>query len=217
MPKFKEITLQQTTHVLSGTLTIPDNSNDQMPAILLVSGAGFCDRDGNVGSIKLNTLRLLSEYFTQCGFVTLRYDKRGVGKSTGDYYASGLNDCIQDAVAMTRFLKTVDKVDPNRILLLGHSEGAYLAPAVYQKEKVHALMLLCGTASPGSEIMPLPGKKLVTEIQNTTGIKGFMFKLFRLDKIAKKIWDGINNKALQTDASVIKIFCIKKFNGKWLR
>ena len=203
---------------LTGTLSIPANVTMQLPAVLFIAGSGAGDRNGNVANFKLDTFKILSTLFLEHGYITLRYDKRGVGNSEGNYYASGLTDFINDAVSATRYLKSLDLVDEKQVIIIGHSEGAILAPAVYYaQEPVSRLILLCGSASPGWEIMPLPGEKLINEIKNTLGVKGVLFKLFLFDKIAKILWDYINNKALNSSKPIIKILGVKNFNAKWLR
>ena len=90
---------------INGTLSIPNNNEELKPAVVLIPGSGSVDRDGNVKLLKSDLLLKLSELFTQNGFVTLRYDKRGVGKSASCYVKAGLTEFIDDAVSAVRFLK----------------------------------------------------------------------------------------------------------------
>ncbi|WP_420951029.1 hypothetical protein [Bacillus cytotoxicus] len=61
----------------------------------------------------------------------LRYDKRRVCKSKGNYRKIGIQDLIDDATLWVRFLKAHPLIDPKRIIIAGYGEGALLAPAVY--------------------------------------------------------------------------------------
>ena len=203
---------------LSGLLTIPQNNNDKkLPAILMVPGAGKVDRDGNVRFLQSNMLRTLSTLLVSHGCITLRYDKRGVGKSTGNYYSAGLSDFIDDGVNAIRYLKTLPAVDTDRIVVLGHSEGAFLAPAICQKEKVNGLILLCGTALSGKQLILSTIKKLIQEIQQASGLKGLLCQLFSLDRLIEYMFKNIKHKALTLNHDVIKILGIKKFNAKWFK
>lgn len=116
---------------------------------MIIGGSGNGDRNGNMKKIQTNLYNNLAESLTNSGYITLRYDKRGVGKSEGCYYEAGVNDFLADAIRVTRFLKSIEDVNLDSIFLLGHSEGALLAPAVYEKEKVNGLILLCGSEIPG--------------------------------------------------------------------
>lgn len=202
---------------LSGTLNIPNNNKELKPSVVFIPGSGSVDRDGNVKQFKSDLLLKLSELFTRNGFITLRYDKRGIGKSTGCYLESGLTEFISDAVSAVRFLKSVKEVDPQKIIILGHSEGAFIAPAVYSQEPTNGLILLCGTATPTKDLLPLQMLKLIEEIKHSKGIKGALLKLFRIQTLVKWQWDMLNKKLFSSNKPVIKILGMKKFNAKWFR
>ncbi|WP_100371669.1 hypothetical protein [Bacillus sp. FJAT-45037] len=71
--------------------------------MLILSGSGPLNRDGNgKGKKKFELYDSLSEAFVECGYATLRYDKRGVGETTGDYHEAGMWDLISDARASIR-------------------------------------------------------------------------------------------------------------------
>ena len=202
---------------INGTLSIPNNNEKLKPAVILIPGSGPVDRDGNVKLLKSDMLLNLSGLFTQNGFVTLRYDKRGVGKSAGCYLDAGLTEFIDDTVSAVRFLKNAEGIDPNRIIILGHSEGAFIAPAVYSQEPTNGLILLCGTATPTKDLLPLQHLKLIDEIKKQKGVKEFFMRLFRMDKIIQWQWNSLNRKVLSSNKPVVKILGFKKFNAKWFR
>ena len=202
---------------LSGTLSIPNNNKALNPAVVFIPGSGSVDRDGNVKQFKSDLLLKLSELFTNNGFATLRYDKRGVGKSDGFYLEAGLMDFIADAISAVQFLKSVKEVDPQKIIILGHSEGAFIAPAVYSQEPSNGLILLCGTATPTKDLIPLQTERVIDEIKKAKGFKGSLMRLFRLEKLVKWQWNALNRKVFSSNKPVIKILGIKKFNAKWFR
>ncbi len=128
-PRFAStaVSFASTGAVLAGTLTIPDDRHGPLPAVVLVHGSGADNRDERVGP---NAVFLdLSNALSNDGVVVLRYDKRGIGESTGtpteDWHVLG--DDVRAAVA---FLRRRPEVDPNRIFLLGHSEGGLVVPLI---------------------------------------------------------------------------------------
>ena len=127
-----DVTFQNGRVTLAGTLDLPTGEGP-FPAIVTVHGAGRLDRD-----YKYNLL--ISGFFVQQGFAVLRYDKRGIGKSTGIYRLvtringeSVLNDLADDALAGVEFLKNYDKIDPTMIGLVGISQAGWIIPLAASK------------------------------------------------------------------------------------
>jgi pimeloyl-ACP methyl ester carboxylesterase len=112
--------------VLAGTLTVP-RSGEKFPAVVLLSGSGPQNRDEEILPVNHRPFLVLSDYLTRRGIAVLRYDDRGVGESTGNYGTATLNDFASDATAAFRFLQSRPEVHPNKIGLVGHSEGGTLA------------------------------------------------------------------------------------------
>src|ERR1700684_2524008 len=69
---------------LAGTLSLP-NGEGPFPAVVLISGTGQNTRDEDVWGHKV--FLILADALTREGLAVLRYDKRGVGGSSGDYDA----------------------------------------------------------------------------------------------------------------------------------
>jgi alpha/beta superfamily hydrolase len=84
----------------------------------------------DVDHYKLNVFKEMSSYFVKEDFAVLRYDKRGIGKSGGDYKTAGFRDFVSDAHAAIRFLRSRTEVDPSRIIVLWHSEGGIIGPVL---------------------------------------------------------------------------------------
>lgn len=94
---------------------------------------------------------MLSDYLTRQGIGVFRYDDRGVGKSTGDHSAATSKDLATDVLSAIKYLKS--SKDSKQIGLIGHSEGAIIAPMVANLNKnVSFIVMLGGTGISGSEV-----------------------------------------------------------------
>ncbi len=80
------------------------------------------------GDMENNVVRGLAEAFAASSFAVLRFNFRGVGRSTG-HYAEGIGE-QEDAKAALGWLTAHAGVDPKRLILAGYSFGARVALAV---------------------------------------------------------------------------------------
>jgi dienelactone hydrolase len=118
------------------------------PAVVLITGSGAQDRDGDsVGpaGVKLSLLKVLAGALGAAGVVSLRCDDRGTAASTGSYGDATLDTFVGDAAAMVAALRREPTVDRGRLIVVGHSEGAVVAPRVAVRDRTIAgLVLLAG-------------------------------------------------------------------------
>lgn len=136
---------------LAGTLTFPI-AGAPFPAVVLVSGSGANDRDGT----NLGHFLLLADYLTRHGMAVLRYDKRGVMRSTGAFSEATMEDFAGDALACVRFMQRRPDVDPGKVGLLGHSEGAIVsAMAAAESKNVAFVVMMGGSGLNGFDLMVL--------------------------------------------------------------
>jgi len=136
---------------LAGTLTLPRGAGP-FPAAILISGSGPHDRDEAVAGHR--PFLVISDYLTRHGLAVLRYDKRGVAKSTGDYATATSDDFASDVEASLAYLKTRKDINPRRIGLIGHSEGGLIAPLVASRDgSVAWIVLLGGPGLRGDQIL----------------------------------------------------------------
>lgn len=138
---------------LAGTLTLPQKDGI-FPVVILITGSGPQNRDEEMMGHK--PFLVISDYLTRNGIGVLRYDDRGIGKSTGNFSASTTLDFATDVESALAYLKTRKDVDQKKIGLVSHSEGGLIAPLVASKSSVVAfIVLLAGPGLPGDQILLL--------------------------------------------------------------
>jgi fermentation-respiration switch protein FrsA (DUF1100 family) len=141
---------------LAGTLTMPEGTGP-FPAVVLVQGSGPHDRDETMLGHK--PFLVLADALTRRGIAVLRTDKRGVGKSTGDYAKADSNDFAADTEASIAYLKSLKTIAAKKIGLIGHSEGGLIAPIVAAKDRsVAFIVLLAGPGLKGADILRMQGR-----------------------------------------------------------
>jgi dienelactone hydrolase len=112
---------------LSGTLLIP-TSGGPHPGIVLAHGSGAQDRNGYLGNI-----RFMADHIARHGVTVLTYDKRGSGRSTGDWSTASFGDLAGDLGAGIRFLRARSDVIANQVGAGGSSQAGWvIAKAVTQ-------------------------------------------------------------------------------------
>ncbi len=139
-------------HTLAGTLTLPKSASRTKPvsAIVTVTGSGPQDRDENIGLPGFLPFRQIADSLARRGIAVLRMDDRGTGASGGTFKGSTSADFAEDVRAALAYLRTRPEIRGDRLGVLGHSEGAIIAPMVAEKEPtLRAIVLLAGIAQPG--------------------------------------------------------------------
>lgn len=143
---------------LAGTLTLPPGDAPH-PAVILITGSGPEDRDEAIMGHR--PFLVLADHLTRHGFAVLRCDDRGVGASTGNFAEATEDDFVADTLAQLAHLRTRPEIDGQRIGLLGHSEGAIIAPRVaVQSTHVAFLVLLAGPGVPMDELLVRQGRDI---------------------------------------------------------
>ena len=113
-------------------LTIPAVGNGPFPGVLLVAGSGAIDMNVTISS-DVKPFWHIAQYLSERGFVVLRYDKRGVGANgtiidTNVWGNATFDDLKNDAAKALNILIEQPEVDPDKITLIGHSEGTMIIP-----------------------------------------------------------------------------------------
>jgi uncharacterized protein len=156
----EEVTIRnaQDNLTLAGTLTLPDGDGPH-PAVVLLSGSGPQNRDEEVFGHK--PFLVLADQLTRQGIAVLRYDDRGIGRSTGNFNAATSRDFATDATSAVAFLAGRPEIARAHIGLIGHSEGALVAPMVTTQTKdVAFIVLLAGIGMPGRDVSLIQMKTL---------------------------------------------------------
>lgn len=113
---------------LLGTLALPAGAVGRVPVAIIIAGSGPTDRDGNSRlGLTSDVYKKLAWGLAARGIASVRYDKRGIGASvlSGTWDAVTFDDFAEDAVAGARALAADARF--SRVVLVGHSEGAFLA------------------------------------------------------------------------------------------
>ena len=201
---------------LAATLTLPDGGNEKFPLVVMVHGSGPIDRDSNAKGMPMNIFKELTDLVVAEGFASIRYDKRGVGESKGDYYEMGVYDLIDDAHAVLEFAKKHPNIDSENVILLGHSEGCIIAPFVNEKVPVDGMILLAGTAEPLPETTAWQREEMMKDLRSVKGFQGWLLRLLKVDQKITKMNDDLFKLIQESDDAVIK-YKGKKINAKWNR
>ena len=116
---------------LAGTLTMPTKVRKKVPAVILITGSGAQNRDEELMGHR--PFKVIADYLSARGYAVLRCDDRGVGGSTGDMAHATTLDFASDVEHQLMYLQSPQSnlnIDPKRIFLFGHSEGATVAAIV---------------------------------------------------------------------------------------
>ena len=154
--------------VLPATLALPKGTPPAAgwPVVVLVHGSGPHDRDETIGPNRpfLDIARGLAAQ----GIAVLRYDKRTMARpqdfTAGDYTVD--DETTNDAVLAVATLRGTPGIDASRIYVLGHSQGAMLAPRIARKvaqagAPVAGLVMLAAPARPLLDILPEQNRYLL--------------------------------------------------------
>lgn len=136
---------------LGATITRPAKAGTY-PAVILISGSGQQDR--NEFMLGHKPFAVIADHLTRNGFMVMRVDDRGIGRSKGDLKKATTADFAKDVETSLDFLLKRNDVDRKKIGLIGHSEGGMIAPMVaVNRKEISFLILLAGPGYKIAEVM----------------------------------------------------------------
>jgi dienelactone hydrolase len=186
---------------LAGTLTLP-NAARPVAGALLLSGSGPLDRDSNMPQQRLDVAAALAAALAAHGVASLRFDKRGVGASGGEYLSTGFHREMSDGGAALAALQGSPSIDPKRVAIAGHSVGATIAIRLAAADApqpqaslagggtpkagdpsqrldkvppIGGVVLLAGAARPGAEVMEWQSARIAATLPRALRPLGPLF------------------------------------------
>jgi alpha/beta superfamily hydrolase len=155
---------------LAGTLTRPappagSAANAKLPCVVTITGSGPQDRDERLSVVRgYGLFRQIADTLSRRGMAVLRLDDRGTGESGGRFAGSTSADFSEDVEDALAWLRRQPGIDTTRLALLGHSEGAMIAPMVAAREpSIAALVLLAGPAWDGRRVLLYQNERLLAK------------------------------------------------------
>lgn len=210
-PVEREVTFQSGNIKLVGSLRLPD-AEGCFPAVLLLPGSGELDRNENAPTLPINALREIAEYLAGLGIASFRFDKRGVGASEGEHMGTGFFDHVEDATAALTCLKSQEQVQPEKVFVLGHSEGSGLTTRLAGSgADVAGIILLTGWARKSEDLLIWQAEQV---LPNMKGLNGWLVRVLHID-IRKAQLKQFAKIKKSTRDWYRQLFV--KINAKWFR
>src|SRR6202008_145643 len=165
----------------------------------LISGSGPQNRDEFL--VGHRPFLVVADHLTRKGIAVLRFDKRGIGKSTGDFGGATMEDFSSDAEAAVTCLRTRKEINPKRIGLIGHSEGRIIAPIVAtHSNDVAWIVLLAAPGLKGEDLLLLESERILRnagvndgEISRSLAFNKQSYALIRQEKDPAALESKLND------------------------
>jgi len=176
--EYQDVLFPSDDIALSGTVVVPKKKGE-FPAVLLVAGDGSFDRRS------AGLYADIADYLGRSGYVSLQYDKRGIGKSQGDNSAVSIEDEVKDMENALYFLSNHKKTEKNNIFIIAHAEASSYLPLI-RYDRHPARGIVC--AAPKS---PAFGAELESE-----SVLSVVKKMGERDKKYKETLDRMKRQTL---------------------
>lgn len=148
-PREEEMQFSSDGITLAGTFT---DAAAPVAAVLLITGSGKIDRDSDARGLKIQVTKAVAQALAGVNTASLRYDKRGVGASGGDYLRADMASNLADARAGLDWL--AGRLPGVPLLVAGHSEGTFYAVQLAAADpRVAGAVLLAAPARSGEQII----------------------------------------------------------------
>ncbi len=151
---------------------------------------------------------VIADYLTTLGYGVLRYDDRGTHESEGNFSGATTFDFANDAEAAVNYLMQHEAVNPDRIVVMGHSEGGMVANILGARiEDLSGIVSLAGTSIRGDSILNIQ-TALINKTQTDNEVELTLSKQFN-EEIFKTIIASENRKQVKKE--------LKKVSKKWMK
>lgn len=185
-----------------GTLAMPEGAEGPVPIVLLFHGfMGERDELPILGvesqeGMYTRTARALAGQ----GIASLRIEFIGSGESEGEWKDTTFTSQINDAIAAIDYVQTLDGIDPERIGLIGLSQGGLVAASVAGRDpRVDSVVLWSAAANPTANFPGLTGQEAFLEgLTNPEGVafttpwgeetelgQAFFLDIYNVDPVAE--------------------------------
>lgn len=111
------VTIEGGLYEIPATVCMPAGEGP-FPAVVMLHGTGST-RD-EAGNGYLYAAPVLAEKY---GIASIRIDFPGNGDSTADYMLYNFSTAVSDAAAAAEYMASLDKIDPDKIGVMGWSQG----------------------------------------------------------------------------------------------
>jgi len=150
--KTDTIAIELSDIAVHSVLSNPQNVKNP-PVVLIIGGSGPTDLNGNQPFMQNNSLKFLSSELVDKGIATLRFDKRGVGKSSYPEFKESdltIDQYAKDVKSMIKFLQ--DK-SFRSIYIIGHSEGSLIGLIALQDIEVDGFISIAGAGNSADSLL----------------------------------------------------------------
>jgi dienelactone hydrolase len=172
---------------LAGLIFAPEGEGS-FPAAVVIHGSGTSRRNSGW---YLTMVSHLQEH----GILVLLPDKRGSERSGGDWRTADFDDLAHDALAGVELVKGLDEVDPDRIGLIGLSQGGHIAPlAATLSDEVDFVVSVVGGVVPMKDVLVYEEVHNLRQMGIVPGLSDLLAPLTAWTIIhlrQRKFWSGI--------------------------
>lgn len=149
----KEVSIESEGYQLFGTLQDPEVKKN-LSIVLLIAGSGPTDRDGNQPNLVNNSFKMLANELAIHDIATLRYDKRGIAKSTVPGFSNAdviFENYVSDAVNWIKYIQGLNRYE--KVYVAGLSEGSLIGMLAAHRAGADGFISLNGPGRPADEII----------------------------------------------------------------
>ena len=170
----EEVVIRLKGYQLAGTLSLPRTARRRVPAVILITGSGQQTRDEAIpipGLENYRPFRQIAQHLAARGIAVLRVDDRGMGGSTGreTLAAATTSSYADDVRAELAYLRGRREIDPNRVALVGHSEGGSIAMMIAASDaRIRAVALMAAMGKTGREVNLAQQEEALAQATNLT-------------------------------------------------